>query len=140
MSKKHSRTSNPTIRPVKTDGVPLVEYEAVWQYILDHSLWTPYGYKVVFWVRNRAEWDWKIQSRMRGVYRVDEKLEEERCEKDAANFFITKKLNDRMGIMISKIDKGGAWYDKFALFIYRKTRDYIKWRTKTLPNPETSAS
>lgn len=120
----------------KNDGVPLAEHEAVWQYLIDHSIWTPYGYKVLFWLRNKSDWEYRIKTRMDGVYRVDEKAEELKLEKEAANFFITKKMNDRMGIMISKIDKGGRWYDKFALFLYRKTRDYIKWRTKTLPNPE----
>lgn len=140
MPKKNSRTSNLTIHPVKTDGVPLVEYEAVWQYLLDHSLWTPYGYKIVFWVRNRAEFDWKIQSRMRGVYRVAEKEEEAKLEREAQNFFITQKMNNKMGRVITKIDKSGSWYDKLMLRLYRKCRDYIQWQAKRLPDLEKSKS
>jgi hypothetical protein len=136
--KKSSRISKRELPPAKNDGVPLSEHEAVWQYIIDHGLWTPYGYKVMFWVRNRSMWDWKIRARMDGVYRIAEKEEEEKLEREAQNFFITQKINNKFGVVISKIDKHGSWYDKLMLKIYRKSRDYIQCKAKKLPDLEPS--
>lgn len=139
MSKKNSKTSNPLIRPVKVDGIPLAEHEAVWQYLIDHAMWTPYGWKVVFWIRNKAEWDWKVKSRMDGVLRM-EKADELKLEKEALEYFISRKMNDKMGRFISKVDTHGNFYDKFMLWLYRKGRDYVKCRAKTLPDSEKSKS
>jgi hypothetical protein len=115
--------------PVKTDGLPLSKDQAVWQYLLDHSKPTPAGHCVKVYLKSRSHFESKIRSRMKGVSRADERLEEQELEKVIQASLYDKKLRDKFSKSVSLIDKEGSWLDKLALLIYRKCRNHILAKT-----------
>ena len=118
------------VQPVKTGGDKLDQMRAAYQYLLDHSVPGRGGmFKATVHIRNFDYFMIKVRSRASGVYRVvedDAKKEFELFEKEYATWKVEKVRGENMGKRISGIDSRGTIQDRFVLWIYRLTRDYLQ--------------
>ena len=127
---------------VKKYNRQLSKDDAVWQYILDHAKKTDTGnYRIFFYIHNRHQWNRKIKQRMRGVYRNEEKdLESEyngfkisyKKNMDALWYF--KNYAEKMAKIYAKIESSGSLKDKIILWLYKKTKSYLRKKSVCLPS------
>ena len=99
--------------------------DALWQYIIDHSMIQPNGYHgIQFYIRNEDDFWERVNSRYTLEYFRYNKLEKQNeAERQAERF--AEKLGRNTTKKIQKIDEGNKLFDKIVLYIYRKSRDYI---------------
>lgn len=118
------------IQPVKTNGKKQDQMHAAYQYLLDHSVPGKGGmFKATVFLKNFDHFLIKVRSRQQGIHRVDEgkaQQEFQEFEKDFASWKVEKLRNEKMSRRISGIDGDGTMGDRFILWLYRITRNYLQ--------------
>lgn len=119
--------------PAKHDGAKKDYKEAVWQYLVDHGQFVGRAKKmmrVVVYLHNRHDFEWRVKARMMGVYRNDEKELSEEYKTFMSEIDIwrwEKRFSKNFDRLISSIDAGKRGImEKVALWPYRQSRDYIR--------------
>ncbi len=131
---------------VRRDGVHRKGDDAVWQYILDHANPSPSGHmRVSFFLKDRNEWDRRINARRNGVYRRSE-FDMEKDWKSFENahtaFVVHRNMQAEFNRRVSSIDNNGSVIEKGKLWLFRKLRKHLgvnskKSRHTTLKNGST---
>lgn len=101
----------------------------MWQYVIDHAQATPKGIRAVLHFRNRSDFNYRIDGRMKGLYRKDEAT----LEKEIADYLaqigewkVGKALDDRLSYVINMIHEKGTLRQRAIVWVYRKSRDYLR--------------
>jgi len=111
-------------KPIKKTKERKEFEDAVYQYLIDHGHFTGNFWTCTIHFKDKKDLFWRTKSRMFGIKRNDE--EEARAE--LKEFLWAKMRNDKFSKTIEKIEKGSDVLLKVVLFVYRKSRDYIrKW-------------
>ena len=103
--------------------------DAVFQYLIDHGIWTGRLWQTTIHFEDKKDFEWRIKSRMFGVRRND--VEEAKKEvavflADFGSYKAQQSLNAKMSHRIQEIDKTGNVLDRIVLWFYRKSRNYLK--------------
>lgn len=113
--------------------------QAVWQYIIDHSLPQKDGYmRILFYVKDKADFDKRVMYRLRGFKRYDDEDTKARCKERLEEFNKYKQYHTAQSHIATcrheiatKIDATGTLKDRIILWAYRKTRDYLFYENRT---------
>ncbi len=106
-------------------GLTKSKDEAVYQYLIDHAKATPTGYRIMFYIKNRSEWEGKIRHRMKGNYRNDERELEEEQLKAAESFIIGQSIAKRNHKKFEVFRTSKNPIHKVLHFIYKNIKNYI---------------
>lgn len=103
---------------------------AVWQYLLDHSRLTPEGlFRITFFTKNQQQFWGHVKAREYGKYKRDNlQTLYQRQAQQTAFFLKHERKREEFSRHCSAIDASGSWLEKLALFLYRRTRDYLTSR------------
>lgn len=101
--------------------------DAIWQYFIDHSRAQKNAMWIIsFTIRDIDDFWRRVYARYNGDFKRYDKLEKQ----DAmawTSLAISNKRGERMNRKIQYIDRKGSLMDKAILWLYRKTRDYLKF-------------
>lgn len=99
--------------------------DALWQYIIDHSMIQPNGYHgIQFYIRNEDDFWERVNSRYTLEFSRYNKLEKQnQVDRQALQF--AEKMGRNTTKKIKDINDGKNVFKKLVLLIYRKSRDYI---------------
>lgn len=107
--------------------------QAIWQYLLDHSIVQQDGYmRVKFYIKDRNDLERRLRYRLDGF----ERYKEEDIDKERkANIEMIIKLktaskysamyNRKKDKVVKDIKESNNIYKKLILYIHRKTRHYL---------------
>lgn len=99
--------------------------DAIWQYVIDHSMIQPNGYHgIQFYIRNEDDLWERLHARYTGAFERYNKLEKQN-QADRQSLSFAEKLGRIVEKKIRKIDDGFNPIKKSALFLYRITRNYL---------------
>lgn len=117
---------------VRMEERPTNDFDAVWQYIIDHAQKTPKGIRAVIYAKNKSDLKFRVRGRLQGIYRNDEQEMAKEVNDylaDMGQWHIWKIISGRVGYIASIIDQRGNLKERIILWLYRKTRDYLQDET-----------
>lgn len=100
--------------------------KGIWQYLIDHSSVNESGNHVVhFYIKDKAEFWWRVKARIDGDYHRIKVAEAE----DLADWLRAnakrRGFADRIDVVEFEIRRRGSCKDKIVLYCYKKLRDYL---------------